>query len=238
MKSTNLNRHYHLLEPEERFRLMLAAAGRRDPKEHERLVRSSGIVTFRMPDHAPWAHAFQELAILTMMELVEEAAVYEDAFHHAHDLLRDSKDEADGADDLSDAEADDLEGEDDVMEDDLAKEDATEPPRPAWVRALGVAYAAGFLLLTKADGWKFFCERLDLPPFLLWEDLPGYERLQMTLAGARHASFHPASMREWLDRVRPPGGAPMTGTLLGIDAVADATEEMYQDRVQFWGGKA
>ena len=244
MNLPKLHKHYEFLEPGERFRLMLAAAGRRDPKEHERLVRSAGTATFRMPDHAPWAHAFQELAILTMIELVEEAAVYEDAFHHAHELLRESKEENDGADDLSDAEDDDLVGEDDVMEDDLAREDTTEPPRedttepprPAWVRALGVAYAAGFLLLTKADGWKMFCERLHLPPFLLWEDLPGYERLQMTLAGARHASFHAESMRQWLDRVRPPGAAPSTGTLLSIDAVADATEEMYDDRVRFWGG--
>ncbi len=44
-------------------------------------------------------------------------------------------------------------------------------------------------------------------------------------------------MREWLDRVRPPGAAPATGTLLTIDAVADATEEMYEDRVLFWGGE-
>ncbi len=224
MRTLKLHQHYDLLEPEERFRLLLAAAGRHDDQEHERLMRSAGRVAFRMPDHAPWAHAFHEIATLTMMELVEDAAAYDEAFHHAIKMI----DDTDDGDELSDEECEP--GDEEPSPD-------VKPANPPWVRAMGVVYAAGFVLKTKIDGWALFCERLNIPPLLLWEALPGYERLQETLEMARERSFDIDGIREWLNRVRPPGAPPSEGPKLSVDGVADATETMFADRVEFWGGE-
>jgi hypothetical protein len=45
-------------------------------------------------------------------------------------------------------------------------------------RHLALAFVAGYLLMTRYVGWKVFCDRLHVPPFLLWPALPGYERLE------------------------------------------------------------
>jgi hypothetical protein len=156
MNTLKLHHHYDLLEPEERFRLLLAAAGRHDDQEHERLMRSASCVAFRMPDHAPWAHAFHEIATLTMMELVENAAAYDEAFHHTIEMMDDTDDGDE--DELSDEECD-------TEDSDMSP--VVDPARLPWVRAMGVVYAAGFVLKTKADGWTRFCERLNIPPLLL-----------------------------------------------------------------------
>jgi hypothetical protein len=52
------------LAPEERFRLILAAGARGDEAERDRLRHSGERITLRMEDHAPWAHAFDELAMI------------------------------------------------------------------------------------------------------------------------------------------------------------------------------
>jgi hypothetical protein len=45
-------------------------------------------------------------------------------------------------------------------------------------RMLNLYLAQGFILKTKIAGWKMFCERLSIPPFALWQILPGFERFQ------------------------------------------------------------
>jgi hypothetical protein len=192
-------------------------------------MRTAGRVGFWMPDHAPWAHAFHEIATLTMMDLVENAAAFDEAFHHAIELMDDTEDNGDeDEDEMSDeeCESDKEEPSPDV-----------EPANPPWMRAMGVVYAAGFVLKTRTDGWARFCERLNIPPFLLWEALPGYERLQEALEMARERSFDVDGMREWLNRVRPMDAPPSAGPKLSVDGVAEATEAMFADRVRFWGGE-
>ena len=71
--------------------------------------------------------------------------------------------------------------------------------RPLWQRLLELAYAAGFMLRTKADGWKLFCERLHVPPFLVWQELPGFERLQEALAQTEKTAFNAEGMLRWLN---------------------------------------
>jgi hypothetical protein len=83
MKADVLARHYRLLTPEERFRLMLAAGARGDKAEQDRLVRAGQRITLSVQDHAPYAHAFEELARMIYLELLEEAAQYFDHFARA-----------------------------------------------------------------------------------------------------------------------------------------------------------
>jgi hypothetical protein len=101
---------------------------------------------------------------------------------------------------------------------------------------LELAYAAGFLLRTKADGWKRFCERLSVPPFRQWEGLPGFDRLQRALALTEKAAFTPKGILGWLNGVRPTEEAELIEVPLSIEGVADATAKMFRERVDWWGG--
>jgi hypothetical protein len=95
-----LARHYANLTPEERFRLILAAGARGDEAERSRLVSTGQRITLSIQDHAPYAHAFEELSFLLFIELLEEAARYLEAFARAddvHDVYGESDEEnADG----------------------------------------------------------------------------------------------------------------------------------------------
>jgi hypothetical protein len=92
------------------------------------------------------------------------------------------------------------------------------------------------MLRTKADGWKRFCERLDIPPFLLWEGLPGFDRLRRALALAERAAFEPEGMLRWLNAIRPAGEPELANVPVTAATVAAATEELFQKYVAWWGG--
>src|SRR5690348_15556891 len=83
MNSNAVARHYGTLTPEERFRLILAASGRGDEAERDRLVNAGERVALAMPDHAPFALAFYEVALLTYIELMDAAGFYAEALAHA-----------------------------------------------------------------------------------------------------------------------------------------------------------
>jgi hypothetical protein len=217
MKAPPLAKNYKALTPEERFRLILAASGRGDEAEGARLVTAGGRITLSMPDHAPYAQAFNDLALLTFIELLEEAASYQQAFAITDNL---------GADQAEETGAPADEG--------LAQADANE--EPACFRFLDVALAAGYMLRTKANGWKLFCERLNVPPFLLWEVLPGFKRVQRTLELTEKAAFVPEGFLRWLNRVRPKGEPELTAVPLTAEGVADTNAEAFRQRVQWWGG--
>jgi hypothetical protein len=76
MNAKAVARHYGSLTPEERFRLILAASARGDEAERDRLANASGRISLSVPDHSPYAHAFQELALLSFIELLDQAASY------------------------------------------------------------------------------------------------------------------------------------------------------------------
>jgi hypothetical protein len=182
MNAKALARHYDRLTPEERFRLLLAAGARGDRAEQDRLVRAARTATYSTSDHAPFARAFEEVVTLTYIELVEEAARYRDALAQAHDSElsggdEEAAEEREAAEEERDAQADAEPAEDQAGE--LA----------LWEQRLDLALAAGFVLKTKANGWKLFCERLSIPPFAAWVGLPGFDRLQRALALTEKVAF-------------------------------------------------
>jgi hypothetical protein len=225
MNAKAVARHYGSLTPEERFRLILAAGGRGDEAERDRLANAAKRITFSAQDFRPYANAFDELALLVFIELLEEAARYLDALHWADedpDIFGDDEDE-------------EAEGEPGPKADTgPAREGAGE--RPAWRRSLDLALAWGCLLRTKADGWKLFCERLSVPPFLLWDKLPGSDRLRRALALTDKAAFTPEGLVRWLNRARPAGGPERTGIAMTAEGFADAAAELFRERVGWWGG--
>jgi len=84
------------------------------------------------------------------------------------------------------------------------------PNAPTWQRSLDIALAAGNVFRTKADGWKLFCERLNVPPFLVWNVVPGLDRLTRALAVTDNAAFVAEGFLRWLNRIRPAGAPELT----------------------------
>jgi hypothetical protein len=221
--------HYGSLTPEERFRLILAAGARGDEAEQSRLVNAGGRITLSMQDHAPYAHAFDELALLVFIELLDAAAFYLDAFQWADDVSDIFEgDDIDAEDDGSEAEPDPSTAKGSVEDED--------GEASAWQRTFDVGLAAGFMLRAKADGWKRYCEGLNIPPFLLWKELPGFDRLQRALALTEQAAFVPEGFLRWLNCVRPTVERELTEVPFTAEGIADATAKMYQARVEWWGG--
>jgi hypothetical protein len=217
MNANAVAKHYAYLTPEERFRLILAASGRGDKAERDRLAHASARVGLTIPDHFPHAHAFQDVAVMTFIELLEEAARYRDALTMA------CGEETEEEDDLDDEPA---------AED--VPEDAGE--RPVCQRFFDLALGAGFVLRTKAEGWNLFCERLAVPPHLLWSVFLGFDRLQGTLALAEKVAFAPEGYLRWLNRSRPAGRPERQSVPLTVEGVADATAEAFRLHVEWWGG--
>ncbi len=178
-----------------------------------------------MPDHSPYGHAFGELSTLVFIELVEEAADYLEAFHRANLL-----------DDLHGDEKEDADPEARSVENAASSAAAPEGSLLPGERALDVALAAGYVLRTKAEGWKQFCERMSVPPFVLWREFPGLERLQRALTLAETAAFTAEGFRRWRNRIRPNGEAELTEAPLSVVGIAEATERMFRTRAAWWGG--
>ena len=109
--------------------------------------------------------------------------------------------------------------------------------RPPWQRTHEICYAAGFILRTKVAGWTLFCERMNLPPFVLCEHLPGFDRLQRALARSEKSAFTTEGMVSWLNAIRPKGEPETTvDQVLSVKKLADEGEDMYRQRVAWWGG--
>jgi hypothetical protein len=251
----SLARHYGNLTPEERFRLILAAGSRGDKAEQDRLVKSGGRIALSIQDHAPYAYAFDELAFLIFIELLEEAARYLEAFTHADDtldVLGDDEEEEEGEDvkqeDGGEVAEEEGGGEDEERKCDNADEEVSDATanaksaeearsaRSLWQRFFDMALAAGFVLRTKAEGWELFCERMTIPPFALWEHLPGFDRLQRALRLAERAAFAPEGFLRWLNDIRPAGEAKWTKVPLTVEGMAAATGQLFRERVDWWGG--
>jgi hypothetical protein len=226
MKAPPLAKNYKCLTPEERFRLILAASGRGDEAERNQLVRTGDRIHLSMQDHAPYADAFNELEMLMFIELLEEAALYHDAFERCQQDELEGSEEAEGKRD-SDGEADANAGEDHA---------ATDPDYSTLDRYFDLFLASGYELRAEVEGWKLFCEKLNIPPFLLWQELPGFDRLQRALALAEKAAFTTEGFLKWLNRIRPTGEPALTEIPLTAESVAKATAQAFRQRVEWWGG--
>lgn len=233
MNASAVARHYDRLTPEERFRLIVAAGARRDKAEQERLVNSGGRLALSMSDHAPYGHAFDELAVLVFIELVEEAARYHEVFERAEDA-RDIFGVG-AAGEESGPSGHDQQGAA------LGPPDPKDPPedgegRRPWERYIDLGLAAGYVLKTKAHGWVLFCERQSIPPFALWQGLPGFDRLQSALVIAEQVAFTPEGFLRWFNEVRPEGKPEATEIPLTVEGMAKSTAAIFRRRVKWWGG--
>jgi hypothetical protein len=236
MNVNPLARHYGRLTPEERFRLILAASGRGDEAEQDRLTATAPRIALSFIHHMPFGLAFQEVALMIFIELLEDAALFQDADALASDALdmacnKAVGDEA-GSEVLSPVDGDGLEGD---VRAARAPDEPVAKPSP-WERLLKLTYAAGFMLRTKVDGWKLFCERQSVPPFLLWEALPGFDRLQRVLTSAQKASFSPDGFLSWLNDVRPAGEPELDAVPVTVEGAADGALKLFRERAAWWGG--
>jgi hypothetical protein len=233
MNPNTIVKNYAALTPKERFLLIAAAAERGDEAERDRLVQAGKRVSYSLADHWPYGHAFDELATMAFLELLEEVARYNDAWACDRQTPGPDDEPGDGAEaeGIEDKEAaDEPGGEADA---DSAEDEAERPP---WLRTLDLALAAGYVLRTKADGWKLFCERLNIPPFLFWQMLPGFDRLRRALQLADTAAFIAEGFLRWLNSIRPPGAATLPEPPLTVEAVADGHAKFFRSRVEWWGG--
>jgi hypothetical protein len=196
---------------------MLAASARGDEAERERLIRAGNEITWSVRDYSPYAHALDRLDMIMFLDLLEEAARYHDAFDQLHCVEPDD-------------DEDDEEPKAEINDKDLEREWAV------WQRYFDLVLASGFILRAKANGWKLFCVKLSIPPFLFWEMLPGFERLQHALALTEKAAFTPEGFLCWFNRVRPRGKPELTMVPLTAETVAQQLEEAYRKSVQLWGG--
>src|SRR5262249_26516564 len=89
----------------------------------------------------------------------------------------------------------------------------------------------------KAEGWKLFCERMGVPPFVVWETLPGFDRLRRALNQVKYLSFDQDSLLRWVNAVRPKEDPEVIETPLTVERVAESNAEMYRQRAKWWGGK-
>jgi hypothetical protein len=239
---TNLTaKAYGNLTPEERFRLVLAAMGRGDQPEADRLAAAGGRILLSFQEHSPHMQAFLELGTLMFIELLDLAASYNHAFgscdsYDLHlaacgrlDVLVDEEDEG-PAEPGEGKKPDGL-----VVREGPTDDDGIDAVRE---RMLQAALAFGFQLRTKADGWRLFCERLSVPPFLVLVMLPGFDRLQVALNLAEKAAFVPEGMARWMNSHRPAGVPELTaGMMMTPEKIAAELEEGFRRLVAHRSGE-
>jgi hypothetical protein len=216
MNTDGLAKHYDQLTPQERFKLILAASSRGDQAERERLLNSARRITLSGPDYYLYGDALHYLAHVIFTDLVEEAAHYRDCFA----LVCDEGQGAGSAGRKRKRESRDLAS-------------LWSVPDHPWALVL----SAGFRLRTKADGWKLFCQRLGIDAFVLWADLPGFDRLQSTLKLTDEIAFAPEGMVAMLNRRRPPDAPEITTVPLTPERIAAETEDIFRYSVGRNGGE-
>jgi len=151
MKPNLTQKQYAFLTPRERFRLILAAGSRGDEAEQQRLRQSGHRIELKVPDHAPHAQAFADVAQVVFLDLANDAAYYDEY------LLR-----ADAAYESCPA-----------LHPDEDETEELSPGAQLSERYLDMALSTGTIIRGKVGGWKLFCEKLSVPPFSLWEHNPG-----------------------------------------------------------------
>jgi hypothetical protein len=216
--NNTLHKHYDALEPEERFRLLLRAAGRGDDLERERLLRAGERLTFSVADVATFARAFEEVSTTLFTEVLADAGSLFEALRYCDDPC----DEGDGDLDDESEDADDEEDESDIWE------------RDEW-RGVSFAMARGFLLKTRVRGWELFCKRMGVPPFLDWTPRPGYDLLQRALMVAERVAFSPNGMVNFFRSLQTEGEEPFDpANLMTAESLAKEAEQFYLARADFW----
>ena len=192
----------------------------------------------------------RELALTVFLEIQEETAKHYDAFERwceAEEVGSRALDTEEGLDEDDreggDGPAPDMEKDPDapVCGDASPADEAEDRSMPT--RTLDLYLAQGFVLKTKAAGWKMFCERWSVPPFVLWQILPGFERVLRALELLEDnefrpgPAFEPEGMLRWLSKIRPKGQpAPSLEDLMSPERLAEELDTVFRQRVAWWGG--
>lgn len=221
MTDQSLQRHYAELSGEERFRLILAASGRGDAVEKERLSKSGRTISLVSQDHAPASFAFNSLSLVTYIELLDAAGFY-------REVMTMEEHEEDWAFEKRKGKHQIEEEDDEYVPLDIA---GLKPEK----RTLGMTLAAGCILREKAKGWVLFCERIGVPPYLLWNGLPGYDRLKRDIEIAETFAFSREALLRWCNRKGEPGEKKIK-QVISAETCADEAEVMYREQVEWWGG--
>jgi hypothetical protein len=210
MNPNGLAKHYPQLTALERFKLVVAAEGRGDDAETDRLINSAEKLSLVASDCLPYWNAWHMLAVLIFVEVTDAAASYHDA-----------------------AKACDL-----PYMSDTKKKDR----RTIGRRLLQARLAIGFVLRTKTDGWKLFCERHGLPPFRVWERMPGYVRLHQALelvegnADGPGAAFTREEVLAWMNRKRPDGKPELTeAEIVSAESYAEQIDHLFLNSARWFG---
>jgi hypothetical protein len=93
VNTNGLAKHYDKLTPRERLSLIVAASGRGDEAEQDRLVRSAPRVGYSVPDFFGRAQAFVEVSVLHLMKLLDLAGLYFRALGLADSMIDDKQSE-------------------------------------------------------------------------------------------------------------------------------------------------
>jgi hypothetical protein len=240
MRANPVAKHYGSLTPRERFRLIVAAGARGDQAERDRLANAAGYIGLSARDFTPYSAAFDELALLVFVELLEGAAGYLEALDaaEARAAFEDAGVEADGdraaRDQAGHGEAG--AGAEPAMEAGAVPGESDRDKPSTAERHFRLGLAAGFVFRTKAAGWRLFCERLTIPPFGRWEFLPGFDRLRRALALTEEAAFAPKGFLRWLNAVRPAGRPRVKELHLTPERCAEQLDTLFSERVTSWGG--
>jgi hypothetical protein len=257
MNASSLAKSYDKLEAAERFALILQARARGDEAEADRLAKTAGWLPFRYRDFTPHAEAFHDLAQAVFMDLMDAAGEFADAqrniaehdYEEALDKAYEAKPDADEPDD----KADDDDGETETDDGD-AGEPETEcagdagagrnGKRPLAQRWMHLMLAAGYMVKSRADGWELFCKRRHVPPFLLFELMPGYRRLRSVLdllngtPDLPGPAFTAAGMVRFLKDIhREKGRGELTeADIFTAEGIADQLDATFREIVERRGG--
>jgi len=108
--------------------------------------------------------------------------------------------------------------------------------KPAGERFLDFAMAVGYRLKTHGEAWKRFCEQMTVPPYAVWDCLPGCDRLQRAVDLAEQAAFTAEGMVRWLNSIRTQSEPEVAELAETPDRCAAALETIFRTRVSWWGG--
>jgi hypothetical protein len=182
------------------------------------------MIHYRTPDHSPVNFAFNNLALLTYIELMDNARFYHDlmTMHEHEEELKFEREWKGRREDMED------EDEEEYVPLDV---EGLKPEK----RTLGMTLAAGCILREKANGWVLFCERIGVPLYHLWEVLPGFERLKRDLKLAETLSFSRDGLLHWCNQKRKPGEREIK-QVISAETCANESEGMYREQVEWWGG--
>jgi hypothetical protein len=217
MTANPLAKHYEKLTAEERFSLIYNAGVRGDDAEQVRLASSAPRLVLSFPHTAPYVEAFTEITFTVLLELLDLAAGYDEAWLRADDAAEFA------------------------LRDRTRGKAKREQPSD---RYLDLALAQGYFLKTKAAGWELWCERRHLPAFAVWQLMPGYDRLRRAIELTRESAHSPnglaftsAGMLRWLNRIARERGEPeQTELPFSANGIADGLETFFQARVRFHAG--